>query len=45
VQAWLGHADLATTARYLHTASRTAGAELLGRALPANTPAELIEAG
>ncbi len=41
VQAWLGHADLATTARYLHTASRTTDAELLGRAFTAGTADEL----
>jgi len=42
VQTWLGHADLATTARYLHTASRTTDAELLGRAFTAGTAEELV---
>jgi len=44
VQAWLGHADLQTTARYLHTASRTTDAELLGRAFTADSADELVAA-
>lgn len=40
VQAWLGHADLATNARYPHTARRTTDAELLGRAFAAKTAHE-----
>ena len=32
VQGWMGHSDIKTTMRYLHSKSRTADAELLGRA-------------
>jgi integrase len=32
VQAWMGHADIKTTMRYLHSKSRAADAELLGAA-------------
>lgn len=32
VQAWMGHADIETTMRYLHAKSRTADAALLGAA-------------
>lgn len=32
VQAWMGHADVKTTMRYLHSKSRTEDAALLGRA-------------
>lgn len=35
VQAWLGHADVKTTARYLHYKSQTGEADLLGRAFAA----------
>jgi integrase len=32
VQSWLGHADIATTMRYLHSKSREQDAALLGAA-------------
>lgn len=32
VQAWMGHSDIKTTMRYLHSKSRAADAELLGKA-------------
>lgn len=35
VQAWLGHADVKTTARYLHYKSQAGEADLLGRAFAA----------
>ena len=41
VQAWMGHADLKTTHRYLHTKSRTADAELLGAAFAVGALAQL----
>jgi integrase len=42
VKEWLGHSDIKTTSRYLHTASRTADADLLGAAFTAGTAAELV---
>lgn len=36
VQAWMGHSDVKTTMRYLHTKSRIADAELLGGAFTAD---------
>jgi integrase len=35
VQAWMGHADIKTTMRYLHSKSRAADAALLGQAFTA----------
>jgi integrase len=35
VQSWLGHSDVATTMRYLHSKSRTEDAALLGTAFAA----------
>jgi integrase len=35
VQAWMGHSNIQTTMRYLHTKSRTSDAELLDRAFAA----------
>jgi len=35
VQAWMGHADIGTTMRYLHSKSRAEDAELLGAAFAA----------
>jgi integrase len=35
VQAWLGHSDIRTTMRYLHSKSRQADADLLGEAFAA----------
>lgn len=36
VQAWMGHADIKTTMRYLHTKNRAADAALLGAAFGGN---------
>jgi integrase len=38
VQAWMGHADIKTTMRYLHAKSRAADAELLGAAFGVASP-------
>ncbi len=39
VQAWLGHSDIRTTMRYLHSKSRLADAELLGAAFAGTSAA------
>lgn len=44
VQAWMGHADLKTTTIYLHTTSRAADAETLGRAFTAESVDDLVAA-
>ncbi len=40
VQAWMGHADIKTTMRYLHHKSRAADAELLDGAFAPESPTE-----
>jgi integrase len=44
VQAWMGHADVKTTMRYLHTKSRTEDAALLGAAFASGALAQLDRA-
>jgi integrase len=44
VQAWMGHADVKTTMRYLHTKSRTEDAALLGAAFATGALAQLDRA-
>lgn len=44
VQAWMGHAAIATTMRYLHSKSRTEDAALLGRAFTADALEQIGEA-
>lgn len=41
VQAWMGHADIKTTMRYLHSRSRSEDAELLGAAFTADALTQL----
>jgi len=44
VQAWMGHADVKTTMRYLHTKSRTEDAALLGAAFASGALAQVDQA-
>jgi integrase len=44
VQAWMGHADVKTTMRYLHTKSRTEDAALLGAAFTSGALAQVDRA-
>ena len=39
IMAWMGHEDLATTQKYLHYATRSSEAELIGRAFARDLPA------
>ena len=39
IMAWMGHEDLATTQKYLHYATRSSEAQLIGRAFARDLPA------